>query len=171
MRFKRLARLSSKPSGKWYLASRVPAWNWARNGRFCVIWPPAGLDFHSGCVKMTPHRPSWFRRRTPGRKRSRGDSALRRSWRGLRRDITPTRTAVIYGIAEAFTTSLYLLPGLTAGMAARSGGSLSGSNVCTSREIRLTVGTSNLTAPPDRSTATATPTTWPPRALTMSTVS
>ena len=42
-------------------------------------------------------------------------------------------------------------------MAARSGGSRSGSKVSTCKEIRLNIGTPKFTVPPERSTAMATP--------------
>src|SRR6185436_5756511 len=58
---------------------------------------------------------------------------------------------------SVITVDDYLLPGLTAGMAAKSGGNFVGSKVSTSREMRLNIGTPNLTLPPERSTATATP--------------
>src|SRR5260370_7700288 len=59
-------------------------------------------------------------------------------------------------------TPLHLLPGLVAGILARSGGSLSGSNVSTFSAKRLIVGNPKATPPPDRSTSIATPTTFPP---------
>jgi len=49
------------------------------------------------------------------------------------------------------TEQSYLLPGLTR-MAARSGGNLSGLNVSTWSEIKLTKGTPKFTAPFERST-------------------
>ena len=53
----------------------------------------------------------------------------------------------------------YLLPGLTAGIFARSGGNLSASNASTCNEIKLSNGTPKFTAPLERSTTIATPTT------------
>jgi hypothetical protein len=53
----------------------------------------------------------------------------------------------------------YLLPGLIAGIAFKSGGNLSGSNASTCSESKLTNGTPNFTAPFERSTIVATPTT------------
>jgi len=74
-------------------------------------------------------------------------------------------------LVQRILHAAYLLPGLTAGRAARSGGSRSGAKVSTWSEIRLCIGTPNCTVPSERSTAMAMPTTWPPWARTMSRVS
>jgi len=90
---------------------------------------------------------------------------------GPRRDITSTRTQLIYVICIADARNIYRLPGLRAGVASRSGGRLLGSKVSTCKEIRLNIGTPNLTVPPERSMAMATPTTTPAWARMMSMVS
>src|SRR5271156_6331807 len=51
----------------------------------------------------------------------------------------------------------HLLPGLTAGIFAKSGGNLSASKVSTCNEIKLSKGTPKFTAPLERSTTIATP--------------
>src|SRR6185295_2636144 len=53
--------------------------------------------------------------------------------------------------------AVYLLPGLVAGVAARSGGSELGAKASTCREIRLNIGTPKFTVPLERSTMVATP--------------
>lgn len=65
----------------------------------------------------------------------------------------------------------YLLPGLIAGMAARSEGRSSGAKVSTCRAIRLNSGTPKSTVPFERSTRMAMPATSPPWARTISRVS
>ena len=52
----------------------------------------------------------------------------------------------------SFARDIYLLPGLTAGIFARSGGNLSGSKVSTCSEIKLWNGTPKFTVPFERST-------------------
>jgi hypothetical protein len=52
-----------------------------------------------------------------------------------------------------------LLPGLTAGIFARSGGNLSGSKVSTCKRNQAETARQNFTAPFERSTTIATPTT------------
>ena len=63
--------------------------------------------------------------------------------------------------ARPSEAEIYLLPGLTAGVLARSDGNLSGSNASTLSEIRLANGTPKFTAPFERSTIAATPVTCP----------
>ena len=74
-------------------------------------------------------------------------------------------------ILSILTQKIYLLPGLTAGIFARSGGSFVGSKVSTFNAIKLNTGNPKFTAPLERSTTIATPTTCPPFARTMSKVS
>ncbi len=153
------------------LASRVPTPILAENRHLGVRWPPVSHDFHSACVKMTRGKLLWSWRRTPGRERSRGDSATETELEGTpsRHHVRQNRTTITLYYTNY--KLLYPLPGLAAGMAARSGGSRSGSKVSTCKEIKLNLGTPNLTVPPERSTAMATPTTCPPCWRTMSRVS
>jgi hypothetical protein len=153
------------------LASRVPALFVAQNGPFGLGLPPVWHEFHSTCVKMTHWRLVWSWRRTPMRERSLGGSAIATELEG-----TPPRHHVVQNLFSitydySYYKRSYRLPGLTAGMAARSGGSWSGSKVSTCKEIKLHVGTPKRTVPPERSTAMATPTTCPPCSRTMSRVS
>ncbi len=78
----------------------------------------------------------------------------------------PPEPMLIYFIINRNTRrglifSIHLLPGFTAGTAAKSAGNLSASNVSTCNAIKLNIGTPRSTVPPERSTSMPTPKTSP----------
>jgi len=125
------------------------------------------------CAEITVFVQENWRKRSPSQSsqlcQTRRDGTVAE---GLAQGVAHIFSVCAMGLQDAETRRrAYLLPGLTAGIFAISGGNLAGSNASTAKEMRHASGTPKLTVPLERSTTMATPRTCPRLARTILIVS